>query len=270
MNSEPDPLRDLLRATRPSGQDDADPEVQAARAASDAATQTALDAERAGDAEFARALRSVEPPAELEARLLTAMRAARAQVDPPPQLEAQVLAAVRTARTDELAPVARRQWFAWAAAAGVAAIAGGAVWWQRERRLPMARLTARLTAIVHGGVTLSLMSMDRTAVAAWLRDTGAPRSAQLPPALENLGRKGCHLYDIEGRPVSLECFVLPSMGVLHCFTTHTALLRDAPADGAAPTIVADAGLTVATWSRGGHTIVLASEEAPHIVRALLA
>jgi hypothetical protein len=269
MNSEPDPLRDLLRAARPSGQDDADPDVQAARAASDAATQTALDAERAGDAEIARALRSVEPPAELEARLLTAMRAARAQVDPPPQLEAQVIAAVRTARSDEPAPIARRQWLGWAAAAAVVAAASGVLWW-RERRLPMTRLTARLLAIVREGVTLSLMSMDRSAVAAWLRDAHAPRSAQLPPRLEALGRKGCHLYDIEGRPVSLECFVLPSMGVLHGFTTHTALLRGAPADGAAPTVVAGTGLTVATWSRGGHTIVLVGEETPETVRALLA
>ncbi len=276
MNDEPDPLRELLRATRPSGQDDADPDVRAAResAAEDAELQAALAGEREADAAIGRALRSVAPPADLEARLLTAMRAARAQIDPPATLEAQVIEAVRHTRSHEtpapatIAHWSRREWFA-SAAAAVAVCAGGALLWRHQSRLPMSRLTTRLTTIAHEGVTLSLMSMDKAAVAEWLRSAQAPRSAHFYPKLEALGRKGCHLYDVEGLPVSLECLVMPNMSVVHCFTTPSRGLRDAPAASLAPVVKNEIGLTVATWTRADQTIVLVSEEAPDVVRDLI-
>jgi len=277
MNDEHDPIRDQLRAARPSGQDDADPDVRAAREASaaDAELQEMLRREREADAAIGRALRSVEPPADLEARLLTAMRAARAQITPPPDLEAQVIEAVRTNRDREtLAPEvashwSRRQWFGAAAAAIAAVCAGGALWWQRQSRMPMAFLTARLTTIASEGVTLSLMSMDKQAIAAWLRTAGAPRSAHLFPKLDALGRKGCHLYDIDGHPVSLECLVLANMSVVHCFTTPSSGLRDAPPTSRPASVRTEDGFTVASWSHADQTIVLVSEESAAIVQALV-
>ena len=276
MNDEPDPLRELLRAARPSGQDDADPDVRAARAAvaADEELQAALTRECDDDAAIARALRSAPVPDDLEARLLTAIRAARAQIMPPPGLEAQVIEAVRSTRSREIpAPSetphwSRREWFA-ATAAAAAVCAGGALWWQRQQRLPMAQLTAQLIGFARAGVTLSLMSMDKTAVAAWLDSAQAPRSAHLYPRLDALGRKGCHVYDVEGHPVSLECLIFANMRVLHCFTTRTPGLRDAPAATLPPSIRTQDGFTVATWTRDDQTIVIVSEESPELIQSLL-
>ena len=271
--NEPDDIRDLLRAARPSGQDDADPAMQAAReaAARDPALAAKLAAERRTDAEIARAVRAVEPPAELEAHLLTALRAARQQTEPPPELETRVLEALHTTRaaTTEATATSRRNWLAWAAAAVTAALAGGAAWWRQRPTFTLAALTARLTTIAREGVTLSLMSMDKAAVAAWLRDARAPRIGLLPPKLDALGRKGCHLYDIEGHPVSLECLVLANMQVLHLFTTPATELRDPPPTGQPPAIAARDGFTVGVWTREGLTLVLISEEPPATLQALL-
>ena len=80
-----DESMELLRAARPSGQDDADPAMAAARSAlaGDAALTAELAAERLSDAAFAHALQSAEIPENLPHRLIAAMRAGRTVAEPP-------------------------------------------------------------------------------------------------------------------------------------------------------------------------------------------
>jgi hypothetical protein len=249
MTPDPEAIRNLLRAARPSGKDDDDPEIRAAREAADDALRAELEEERGFDDAVARDFRSNGPPPDLEERLIAAMRAARAE-----DLRQPVV-------------VTRRSWLGWAAAASVAGAAGTA-WWLVGRGTSYDDLVARLAAISKAGITLSLMSMDRQEVGEWLAQAGAPRPDGLPAALDALPRKGCHLYDIEGRPVSLECFLLPDMRQLHLFATATRGLRGAPAEtGLEVTTVA--GLTSGAWSRDGRTMVLLSEETPATIEDLL-
>jgi hypothetical protein len=267
MNEE---LLQLLRAARPSGQDEHEAGVAAARAAAaqEADVLEQLAEEQRTDLAMQAALQNVEPPPDLESAMLTAMRAARGAVEPPPALRDSVLTAVQRppARTN----LTRRTWLGWSTAAAAALAAGGVWWWRRTHAFTMQRLSEELAAITKAGVTLSLMSMDKTAVAAWLRDNAAPRAAAFPDKLDALPRKGCHLYDVAGHPVSLECLLLPEMRELHLFTTPSAELDDPPADGAAAEVRDFAGRSLATWSRGGFTMLLFSEQPADTIRPLLA
>ena len=248
----------LLRAARLSGQDEHDADVAAARAAAaeDPALLAQLEEERQLDEAMRQSLREEEPPAGLEAALLAAMRAARSPAAPEP--------------TNILRPeFTRRAWLGWASAAAATIAIGTGWWWREAHAFTMRTLTEALAAITKKGVTLSLMSMNTAEVADWLRTHKAPRADALPAALNALGRKGCHLYDIAGHPVSLECFLLPGMRELHLFSTPAAALADAPADGAAAQLKEDAGRTLATWAHGSQTMLLFSQETPDTIRTLL-
>ena len=253
MTPDPENLRSLLRAARPSGQDDDDAQIRAAREAADPALLAEIGEERAFDAAVACELRSNAPPAGFEEQLIAAMRAAR---EKPP------VTVVPPAR------VTRRTWIGWAAAASVAG-GTGAWWWTVNWSTRFDDLVDQLARISKEGVTLSLMSMDRLEVGIWLRKAGAPRTASLPDSLHVLPRKGCHLYDLEGRQVSLECFLLPGMRQLHLFTTATRGLRGAPEDQGSR-IAAVNGLTAGSWTRDGKTMILLSEESPETISGLLA
>lgn len=263
----------LLRAARLSGRDEHDPAVLAARAA--AALQpdlvAQLEQEHQRDLAMRAALHEAVPPAGLEAALLTAMRAARGHVDPPASLQQSVLTAMQQPPvSDQIsAPrFSRRHWMGCSAAAA-AALAAGSVWWWRSVAFSMHRLSRELATISAYGVQLSLMSMDPAAINGWLGYYKAPRSGLLPDKLQALPRKGCHLYQIDGHPVSLECFLLPGMRELHLFCTPAAGLLDPPPEGGNPDIHAVDGRTLATWTRSGQTILLFSEESPGTMQSLL-
>lgn len=261
----------LLRSLRPQGQDEHEVGVPEARAAAEHAGFTAhLDAERENDLAMRGALSQVEPPAGLEDALRNAMRAARGIGEPPAELRESVLAAVRVPRPPvPTARQSRRRWLGWGV--GIAAsLAVGGKWWWETQAFTLRRLTGELTAITRKGISLSLMSMDKAAVGEWLTANNAPRLAVLPAKLNELPRKGCHLYDIEGRRVSLECFLLPEMQQLHLYTTPSAGLVNPPASGAGVKITRDGDLTLAIWAADGQTLLLVSHESPELVRGLIA
>ena len=253
MTPDPENLRSVLRAARPSGQDDDDAQIRAAREAADPALLAEIGEERAFHDAVAREFRSNEPPADFEEQLIAAMRAAR---EPAP------MAMVPPAR------VTRRSWIGWAAAASVAG-GTGAWWWTVNRSTRFDDLVGQLARISKEGIKLTLMSMDRLEVGIWLRKAGAPRTASLPDSLHDLPRKGCHLYDLEGRQVSLECFLLPGMRELHLFTTATRGIRGAPEDRGSRITTLN-GLTAGSWTRDGKTMILLSEESPATITGLLA
>lgn len=263
----------LLRAARPSGQDEHDADVAAARAAAahDPETVARLEEERQIDLAMQESLRATEPPAGLEASLLAAMRTARAAAaSPAPEPAAPQFEIVkRPASETHTARISRRGWLA-ASAAAAASVALGSMWWWREyRAFSMKRLSAALADITKKGVTLSLMSMDKAAVVNWLVTNQAPRADALPEKLDALGRKGCHIYDIEGHRVSLECMLLPGMVEIHLFATRSANLIDPPAPGAPAKVATFSGRTLATWTRGAQTMLLFSEAPTDTISGLV-
>ncbi|MEM1084624.1 MAG: hypothetical protein AAGI48_10985 [Verrucomicrobiota bacterium] len=246
MNPDPDDIRRIIRAARPSGKDDVDPQLRAAREALAHHPELAaeLEAERELDQRIAEAHRDMPAPEDLEERLVATLRETRRSA---------------TSKPDNIVTptFTRRRWIG-AAAAAVAVTAGG-LWWRRSQLLPMPRLATRLAEESRNGVTLSLMSMQTDEVVGWLRDNQAPRAARLPEKLEALGRKGCHLYDIEDHPVSLECFLLPGMREIHLFTTPSSGLSGEPSPADGVNFTREDQLTAAYWSQGDQTMLLFSE-----------
>jgi hypothetical protein len=276
----------LLRATRPSGQDEHEEDVVAARAAvaQEPALEELLQTERELDLAMLDSLRGVEPPAGFETALLTAMRAARGAAEPPSNLRESVLAAVQLpaspsaikpkskSQTTRItrAEFTRRAWIIGSAAAGFAMLGKVAFNWREKHAFSMRRLTAKLAFITKNGITLSLMSMDPQAVARWLNSHNAPRLNSMPEKLNALGRKGCHIYNIEAHDVSLECFLLPDMRQLHLFSTLASELTDAPSEDSPVSIRLVHDRTLATWTKEGVTVFLFSEEPAEEIRNLLA
>ncbi len=263
----------LLRSLRPLGQDDQESGVPAARAAADHAGLSArLGDERQTDIAMRGALSLIEPPTGLEDALRTAMRAARGIGEPPAELRELVLSAVQLPKSPE--PVAhvrvsRRRWLGWGAGIAASLVIGGKWWMQNNRAFTIGKLARELVAITREGISLSLMSMDKAAVRDWLKSNNAPRLDVLPEKLDALGRKGCHLYDVAGRPVSLECFLLPYMKQLHLYCTPSSGLADPPSAGAVAEITRDGDLTVAIWASGERTLLLVSYESPDLIRELI-
>lgn len=258
----------LLRSLRPQGQDEHEVGVPEARAAAeDAGLTIHLGDERQTDLAMRSALGQIEPPTGLEDALMNAMRAARGICEPPAELRESVLSAVRLPRPPvSVVRLSRRRWLGWGV--GIAAsLAVSGKWWWETQAFTLRRLTGALTAITRAGISLDLMSMDKVAVGEWLAANKAPRLAALPSKLNELPRKGCHLYEIENRPVSLECFLLPEMKQLHLYTTASAGLVNPP--GAAVKITQDGDLTLATWATEGLTLLLVSHETPELVRDLI-
>jgi hypothetical protein len=262
----------LLRSLRPQGQDEHESGVPEARAAAEHAGLTVhLNDERENDLVMRGALGAVEPPAGLENSLRIAMRAARGIGEPPVELRESVLSAVRLPKATE--PVSdprmtRRRWLGWGA--GIAAsLAVGGKWWWDTQAFTVRKLTRELTAITRNGISLSFMSMDKVAVKDWLESNNAPRLSVLPENLNALGRKGCHLYDIAGQPVSLECFLLPDMRQLHLYTTPSSGLVNSPVAGAAAEFQSDGDLSIAIWAKGDQTLLLVSHESADLIRSLI-
>lgn len=263
----------LLRSLRPLGQDDHEAGVPEARAAAESAGLSIhLDDERQTDIALRAALSQIEPPAGLEDAMRTAMRAARGIGEPPAELRESLLSAVRLPKTFETvsdARMTRRRWLGWGA--GIAAsLAVGGKWWWDTQAFTVRKLTRELTAITRKGISLSFMSMDKVAVGDWLKSNNAPRLNRLPENLNALGRKGCNLYVIAGRSVSLECFLLPDMRQLHLYTTPSSGLVDPPTDGALAEFASDGDLTLFFWATGGQTMLLVSHESEDLVRQLIA
>ncbi|MGI9244145.1 MAG: hypothetical protein ACR2RV_25330 [Verrucomicrobiales bacterium] len=257
MNSEPDDIRRIARAARPSGKDDHEPEIKAALEALVDHPELAaeLAAERSDDLQISESVRGIEPPADLEERLLATLRSARASQS-------------AASGEPDARRFTRRHWLG-AAAAAIATSAAGAFWWSQNRRLPIDRLVSDLAQISRDGVTLSVMSMETEEVVGWLVANDAPRATSLPPDLDALGRKGCHIYDIDGLRVSLECFLLPGMLELHLFTTPSEKLSGSPTPSEGKIVRQEGDLTAAIWSQGENTMILVTGAAQDTVGELV-
>ena len=260
----------LLRAARPSGKDERDPLVIAARSAAegrlDVLQQLAEDKKL--DTALCAALSGVMPPPGLESSLITAIRAARGTAEPPASLKDNIVTAIRFPASPTPTSPTRRQWLGWASAAA-AAIAAGSTYWWRSIAFSMPHLVKELSEISEKGVQLSLMSMDPAAIDGWMSFYQAPRPSVFPPKLAALPRKGCHLYTINDHPVSLECFLLPGMKEIHLFCTPAADLRGSPEEGAAPVVEKHAEHTLASWTNAGQTVLLFSNEPVEVISGLL-
>ena len=240
--------RFILRSFRPDGADAGDPDFAEALqlALEDRELGEWLAGERAFDADFARALGSVDLPGNLHRDIMACLAAERgdlpaaadrhdaewidafASIQPPDFLRERVIAAMERTAAPAKGPVVLRLVRRWsipfAAAAGVAL--AFMTTRQPEPAAPVAQVRAETipVAAVKAGFVKTLESPafqlekkreDHQVLVNHLRQHKLPCPDNLPPGLRGRKGLGCREMVIDGKRGSLICFNLGEDGIVH-------------------------------------------------------
>lgn len=240
-------IKDILRATRPQGQDADDSSVVEAEAlaAKDPHLSAWLEKERAFDRAFAAKLRDVPVPEGLKERLLAQK--------PEPEASAQ-----DTRQGDLRANV--MPLLALVAALAVIVGLGFVLTPQQNTTLasseamPFATFKEKAMAVFGPGFKLSLATSDIGQMRSWLAAHGGARSFSMPPGLSGQEGVGCRIVEMGDHTASLICFRLDNGKTAHLFAMPEKYLADAPQ---APVTDVDKGWMTSAWSSNGMTYMLA-------------
>jgi anti-sigma factor RsiW len=242
-----DEARLLLEAARPAGRDANDPALAEALALarSDAELQAWWEARQKFDRAIAARLGEIAPPASLREAILA---------------ESKVV------------PFSPRSyvmpWLAVAAAFVIAAISYHLIL-GAPGPLPRADYMASVvTALNDDKPALAMQSPDHQQVLAWLKGQHAP-TGQFPSALDALPSVGCQKFDMGGHTVTLICFALNGGGLAHLFIVDKSALAEPPADFSPSFGSHDGGWSMAAWSDGRMSYVLATRAGPETLKGLL-
>jgi hypothetical protein len=240
----PEEARLILHCRRPHGQDDADPAIASAIAAlqTDHAASAEHHASQSLDSALCEQLRRLPVPDALRGNILAGRRL--------------------TPRAARFRPL----WIA-AAAAAVLAIAGPALWkflpWNQGQPVFASASLSDFRLAAADKLTKHDFRLDRMKSLDELKDRLKDKT---PAAAENLcggcqgGVLGCHIYDWQGRDVTLICFNAGDKGTVHLFTVDASALRGAPAGKVFET---RDGWNTLAWAcpSSGRIMLLAGEEA---------
>ena len=108
-----------------------------------------------------------------------------------------------------------------------------------------------------GGISLGKTGGSTAELRAWLAQREAPSDFDLPAPLSSLGAVGCQTFAIDGRQVSLLCFMLDKDRLVHFFVIDSNELEDIP--GSRPEFHRVHNIAATTWSAAGRTYVLVGE-----------
>jgi hypothetical protein len=203
---------------------------------SDAAKEI-LSAYRSADRDgadpiFHEALNQLENDSELkkwfeqQQDLDRAVREKLASIEPPPDLQAKILARIRgeKVRRFALPPV-------WLAAAACLVLGGLALFYSTRQggpdRFQEFKTDALAMVSAQGGPVLDLRTPDLTETQNYLRDHQAPRDDALPARLKSMETEGCRAFVWKEYPASLTCFRLPSGLLLHLVVINREAMGNA-------------------------------------------
>jgi hypothetical protein len=229
----------ILGAYRAGGQDDRDPQFQAAL------EQARRDPELGRW--FAREL-------AIDSQIATKLKAG---LRPPPDLKARLLA------QQKIVPIIpwwrQRAWLATGLAACLALLLGVGVLWIGPREpSELAQYRQTMAELVTGKLDhVDLMSHDLMEVRRWLAHQSTDASFVVPSGLKGKPSIGCRLLDWRGQKVSLICFQLTNHQVAHL------LVIDRKSFGqelsSTPRLAKVGDVNTAAWSRDGKTYLVVSK-----------
>ena len=191
---------------------------------SDAAKEI-LSAYRSGDRDgadpiFQEALNQMESDSDLkkwfeeQQHLDRAIREKLAGIEPPPDLQAKILARIRGEKVRRFALPQ-----VWLAAAACLVVGGIALFYSTGQRGPDRFQEFKADALamvsVQGGPVLDLRTPDLSEIQSYLRDHQAPYAQALPNRLKSMETAGCRAFIWKQYPASLTCFHLPNGLLLH-------------------------------------------------------
>jgi hypothetical protein len=193
MNS--DAAKEILSAYRSADRDGADPIFHEAldQMDRDSELKKWFEEQQGVDRAIRDKLASLEPPADLQAKILARIRGEKI-------------------RRFALPPV-------WLAAAACLVVGGIALFYSTRQGAPDRFQEFKTDALAmvsaQGGPTLDLWTSNLSETESYLKDHQAPYDEALPARLKSMETAGCRAFVWKDYPASLTCFRLPSGMLLH-------------------------------------------------------
>lgn len=183
---------------------------------------------------FREALTQLEHDAELkkwfkeQIDLDRSIRQKLAAIEPPADLQAKILARIRGEKV-------RRSVFAlppaWLAAAACLVLGGLALFYSSHRggpdRFQEFKSDALAMVSAQGGPQLDLETPNLNETQSFLREHKAPYYEALPTRLKSMETAGCRAFVWKDYPASLTCFLLPNGQFLHLVVISKAAMDHA-------------------------------------------
>jgi hypothetical protein len=183
---------------------------------------------------FREAFSQLENDAELkkwfeeQIDLDRSVRQKLAGIEPPADLQAKILARIRGEKV-------RRSVFAlppaWLAVAACLVLGGLALFYSTHRggpdRFQEFKTDALAMVSAQGGPQLDLETPDLSETQAFLREHKAPYYEALPSRLKSMETAGCRAFVWKDYPASLTCFRLPDGKFLHLVVINKAAMDNA-------------------------------------------
>ena len=207
MNS--DAAREILSAYRSEDRDGADPIFREAlsQLENDAELKRWFEEQTGLDRSIRQKLAAIEPPADLQAKILAGIRGEK----------------VRRS-TFALPP-------AWLAAAACLVLGGLGLFYSAHRggpdRFQEFKTDALAMVSAQGGPQLDLETPDLSETQTFLREHKAPYYEALPSRLKSMETAGCRAFVWKDYPASLTCFLLPDGQFLHLVVINKAAMANA-------------------------------------------
>ncbi|MEI6083069.1 MAG: hypothetical protein WCS70_02080 [Verrucomicrobiota bacterium] len=228
-------LRDLLAVYRP-GIDDQDDQfaefITVLR--NDPALQLQLNDRVARDHAIAAKLRSVQPPGDLKARLLSD----RSTIDMPANFWRPP------------------QWLSIAAAIIMLGVA--AYWLSQTRQTTFPMYRTAMAQFVATEYPLDAHDHDLDSLQQTFAAKQWPATYVVPAGLQTLEVEGGCLREWQGKKVALLCFETKETGDVWLFVVDRQVTADVPV-GPDPQIARAGKITTASWTQGEYTYILATE-----------
>jgi hypothetical protein len=204
MNS--DAAKEILSAYRSGDRDGADPIFQEAlnQMKSDTELKKWFEEQLEVDRTIRQRLATIEPPADLQAKILARIRGEKV-------------------RRFALPPV-------WLAAAACLLLGGLAVFYSSQQggpdRFQAFKSDALAMVSAQGGPALDLWTPKLSDTQTYLRDHQAPYDDALPTRLESMETAGCKAFVWNQYPASLTCFRLANGMLLHLVVINRKAVGD--------------------------------------------
>jgi hypothetical protein len=237
--------QEILLLHRPGAAENG-PEVAEAIqfAANDPELSQWLEQHREFTANITKQFQAIEPPADLQQRILAG---AKAPVERPRSI---------------------RRFPLWVAAAAIILLVASVDFWISRNNADartFANFRSRMTSFALRTYQMDIVTNNAAAVRDYLAAKGAPADFPLTPGLEKLPVKGGGRLSWQNQPVAMMCFALTNNETAFMFVIDQ---NGVEKPVGAPQLKSGLGVNSVTWTKEGKLYLLAASETPEKLASL--